>query len=179
MDYYDKKQFLALVDREDSVLGKAEKWDAHKKGLLHRGYTVIITHKGKIVLQHRKHPVFDNVFDLSFSSHQLYEEDVLQTDEAAIYEGLRREWGMEREDIESPPKFLKTIYYRAEDPRSGYIEHEIDYIFQVEALKTPAASADFAYGFRLVEKPALLTGDIRLPSPFAPWVKTLLEEHII
>ena len=71
MDYYKQKQFLAQVDKNDRILGKIEKWEAHKKGVLHRGYTCILIYKGSYIFQHRKHPVFDGVFDLSFSSHPL------------------------------------------------------------------------------------------------------------
>ncbi|MCX6730895.1 MAG: hypothetical protein NTZ55_03535 [Candidatus Roizmanbacteria bacterium] len=45
MDYYKKKQFIAEVNEQDEIIGKVEKWDAHKKGMLHRGYTAIITFK--------------------------------------------------------------------------------------------------------------------------------------
>ena len=71
MDYYKQKQYLAEVDKNDKVLGEIEKWECHKKGVLHRGYTCILIYKGSYIFQHRKHPVFSGVFDLSFSSHPL------------------------------------------------------------------------------------------------------------
>ncbi|OGK14978.1 hypothetical protein A2774_01005 [Candidatus Roizmanbacteria bacterium RIFCSPHIGHO2_01_FULL_39_12c] len=71
MDYYEQKQFLGEVDKQDKIIGQIEKWEAHKNGILHRGYTCILTYQYKVLLQHRKHPVFDGVFDLSFSSHPI------------------------------------------------------------------------------------------------------------
>lgn len=179
MNYYDEKQFLAAVDENDIVVGTVEKWEAHKKGILHRGYTVIITYGKQIALQHRKHPVFDDVFDLSFSSHQIYKGDRLQGNEEAIYEGLLREWGIGKSGIAAPPRFLKKISYQAKDQKSEYIEHEIDYLFEVEAVQSPAAREEYAYGGKLVDKDAILKGSLRLPSPWAPWVKTLLAEGVI
>src|SRR3989338_3874832 len=126
MHYYKQKQFLAQVDKNDKILGKIEKWECHKKAILHRGYTCILTYEDNYVLQHRKHPVFDGVFDLSFSSHPIchpefisgsdskkqmlkraivlsdneriqHDKIGLQTMEEAIYEGLKREWNLKKE----------------------------------------------------------------------------------
>ncbi|OGK24741.1 hypothetical protein A3F58_04390 [Candidatus Roizmanbacteria bacterium RIFCSPHIGHO2_12_FULL_37_9b] len=197
MDYYKQKQYIAKVDKNDKILGKIEKWEAHKKGLLHRGFTAILTFKNQFLLQHRKHPVFDGVFDLSFSSHQLYLPPLssratlslskgsrgifLQDNLTAIYAGLKREWNLDKKDLISQPKFLKKIYYKAKDPNSGYTEHEIDYIYSVELKKIPSPNYDFAYGFSLVEKKNFLSSNFqRLTSNIlAPWVKVMIEEKMI
>ncbi|OGK11280.1 hypothetical protein A2954_06155 [Candidatus Roizmanbacteria bacterium RIFCSPLOWO2_01_FULL_37_12] len=175
MDYYKEKQFIAQVDKKDKVIRNLEKWEAHKKGILHRGYTCILTFEDKIILQHRKHPVFDGVFDLSFSSHQLYTNGKLQSDEEAIYDGLKREWNLKKSDLKEKPQFIKKIYYKSKDPNSGYTEHEIDYIYIVELKNLPTPNYDFAYGFSLVDQ-KLIT-DYRLP--FTPWVKVMLDEKVI
>lgn len=179
MSYYDEKQYLAAVDRGDTILRTVEKWEAHRDNILHRGYTVIIRYGQEVALQHRKHPVFDSVLDLSFSSHQMYKGTVLQTDEEAIYEGLLREWGMEKTDLVGPPKLLKKIYYQAKDAPSGYFEHEIDYIYEVRSLSLPKAVAEFAYGVHLVKSEDILAASARLAIPFAPWALSILEEHIV
>ena len=51
---------------------------------------MILTYQNKFVLQHRKHLAFDGYYDLTFSSHQIYVHSVLQTDEDAINETLKR-----------------------------------------------------------------------------------------
>ena len=203
MSYYQKKQYLAQVNKSDKILGRIEKWEAHKKGVLHRGYTLILKYKNQFVLQHRKHPVFDGVFDFSFSSHQIYVPLLssratlserreskesrgisLQSDLTAIYDGLKREWNLEKNDLKTEPKFLKKIYYQAKDPSSDYTEHEIDYIYTVELKKFPSPNFDFAYGFKLVKKleignclPAGKAGKLKIKQ--APWVKVILEEQLL
>lgn len=175
MDYYDQTQFLAAVDRDDNIVGKVEKWEAHKKGILHRGYTAILTFGGDVVLQHRKHPVFDDVFDLSFSSHQLYEGETLQSDRDAILMGLQREWNIKSADLAGDPLYLKKVYYEAKDPKSGYIEHEMDYIYLVELKRMPEASKDYAYGQKTSQKqniPSITASGLNL----APWVAALVRE---
>lgn len=178
MDYYKQKQYLAEVDSKDRIKGKVEKWDVHKKGMLHRGYTAILTVGELIILQHRKHPVFDDVFDLSFSSHQIYQKDVLQDDITAVYEGLLREWNIQKEEVIKSPLFLQTIYYKEKDGKSGYIEHEIDYIYHVELAKIPSFSPEFAYGFTTVKKTELHNVVKQLSKPIAPWVGELLKHRL-
>lgn len=178
MDYYKAVQFLAVVDREDNIIGKMEKWEAHKKGVLHRGYTAILEFENNIIIQHRKHPVFDGVYDLSFSSHQFYQGEKLQTDEEAIYEGLKREWNVEKFEIRNL-KFLNKIYYKSKDVNSEYTEHEIDYIYIVQLNKMPTANLDYAYGQKIIQKTNLVSEIKKLQLNLAPWVEKILEEKLV
>ncbi len=169
MDYYKKKLLLAQVDKDDNIIGKVERWDAHKSGTLHRGFTMILTYQNKFVLQHRKHLAFDGYYDLTFSSHQIYVHSVLQTDEDAINETLKREWNIDQTEIKSMPKYLGKFYYIAKDPNSVFTEHEIDYIYQAELKNLPNPNLDFAYGFKLVNKKEV--GNYKL----APWVDEIVK----
>lgn len=177
--YYTQKQHLALVDRDDRIIGKGEKWQVHKEGILHRGYTAILMLGAKVILQHRKHPVFDDVLDLSFSSHPVYAGGVLQDDRSAILLGLEREWGIGVGDLERDPVFIKKIYYRAVDAKSGFTEHEIDYIYTVSLTRMPKAMPDFAYGQETVSLSHLEEEIGRLQTPTAPWVATFLKEKVL
>lgn len=176
MDYYAQKQYLAQVDRDDNIVGKIEKWEAHKKGILHRGYTAILTCSSEVVLQHRKHPVFDDVFDLSFSSHQLYVNGTLQSDRDAIMAGLEREWNIRETDLAKKPAFLKKVYYEAKDKKSGYIEHEMDYIYLVELKRLPEANTGYAYGQKTYGKENIPSITQASGLNLAPWVAALIRE---
>ncbi|MFH0773612.1 MAG: hypothetical protein V1922_04860 [bacterium] len=177
-NYYKEQQFLAEVDEHDKIVGKIEKWDAHKKGVLHRGYTAIITFEDQLVLQHRKHPVFDNVFDFSFSSHQIYVKDTLQEDVVAILEGLQREWGIHAEDVIDDIKFVKKLCYKAFDDDAGFYEHEVDRIYNVELGKLPEPNYEFAYGYFTLHKNNIdKLEDPRIQSLLAPWVNVLLKKN--
>lgn len=176
MDYYKEKQYLAEVNENDQIVGKIEKWDAHKKGILHRGYTAILTFEDQLILQHRKHPVFDNVFDFSFSSHQLYKDDKLQDDVVSILDGLGREWGIHAEDIIDDIIFSKKFMYKSFDDVSGYYEHEIDYIYKVELNRLPVPNYEFAYGFYTIHKNhADKLIDPRIQSLLAPWAHKIFD----
>ena len=175
--YYKKKQYLAEVNEHDEIIGKIEKWEAHKKGILHRAYTAIISFEDKIVLQHRKHPVFDNFLDLSFSSHQIYEKETLQEGVVAVLEGLKREWGISAEEVIEDIKLTKKVYYNAFDDVSGYYDHEVDHIYAVELNRLPEPNYEFAYGFLTLHKNNLdKLEDPRIQSLLAPWVNVMLKK---
>jgi isopentenyl-diphosphate delta-isomerase len=45
---------VILVDQDDNAIGTMEKMEAHRKGLLHRAFSVVIFNsKGEILLQKR------------------------------------------------------------------------------------------------------------------------------
>ncbi len=169
MNYYKKELFLAEVDKDDNILGKVERWEAHKQGILHRGFTMMLMYNDKIVLQHRKHLAFDGYFDLTFSSHQIYINEKLQTDLEAIYETLKREWNIDKTDLIEEPKFLSKFYYKAKDPNSIFTEHEIDYIYIAELKNLPIPNPDYAYGFDLIKKQEIENFKI------APWVEEIVK----
>lgn len=171
MDYYKKRLYLAEVDKNDNVIGKTERWQAHRNGVLHRGFTVILTYQDQIVLQHRKHLAFDGYFDLTFSSHQIYKNEKLQNDLEAIYETLKREWSLDKTGLVDEPKFLGKFYYKARDQRSVFTEHEADYIYVSRLKKLPTPNFDFAYGYSLMNRGQIIKSEL----PFAPWVKEIIK----
>ncbi len=176
-NYYKEKQYIAEVNEKDEIVGKIEKWEAHKKGILHRGYTAIITFEDQLILQHRKHPVFDNVFDFSFSSHQIYVGEEIQDNVVAVLDGLGREWGIHAEDVIDDIKLAKKIQYKAFDDVSGYYEHEVDHIYTVELSKLPEPNYEFAYGFYIIHKNNVeKLIDPRVQSLLAPWAHKIIEE---
>ena len=179
MEYYKQKQMIAKVDRKGNVIGKIEKWEAHKKGILHKALTVTLIYKNHYILQIRKHPAFDGLFDLTSSSHQLFVGDKLQTTVEASLDCLKREWKLTEKDFLTKPKVLGSIYYKAKDTKSIYIEHEVCDIVEVKLKKMPAMNLDFAYGFAVVKKKELLNKKGRVYENLAPWVKVAIEKKLI
>ncbi len=167
-----------MVDKSGEIVGKGERWEVHKKGFLHRGFTAIILYKSYVIFQFRKHPVFDGVFDLSFSSHPYYKNNKLVDDIASIKESLRREW-----EIELPENLkinlLGKIKYRSKD-KAGFVENEIDYFYKLSVKTLPKINPQFAYGMVLLEKEKVKKGIFSPISKniLAPWTKAALKEKI-
>lgn len=175
MNYYQQKLYLPEVDKNDRIIRPVERWLAHKQGILHRGFTVILVYDNQLILQQRRHPVFDRYFDLSFSSHPILINNQLQTMEKAIFQTLKREWNLEKEELKADLKFLDKIYYQAKDPKTIYSEHEIDYLYFIELKKLPQPNPNFAYGYKLVNKNQLTTEFGKAKIKLAPWVSKIIE----
>ncbi|NMB84055.1 hypothetical protein GYA28_02085 [Candidatus Roizmanbacteria bacterium] len=175
-DYYKDSLFLERVDKTDKNLGQVERWFAHKEGVLHRGFTVVIRYLNFFVVQHRKHLVFDKVFDLSFSSHPVYDKDRLQNNEEAIRVALDREWDIK--NFSGDIKKIGQLYYKAKDDDSQYMEHEIDHIYLIDLESPPAANLDFAYDFAFIDKQTLKENLCSNKIKFAPWTKEIIDRMI-
>lgn len=167
--YYQKQLFILEVDRNDNPIKKIERWQAHKEGVLHRGFTTILKYKDSFILQIRKHPVFDGFFDLSFSSHPVFINDRLQTFEEAISKTLKREWISEEKNPKI--KFLDKYYYQEKDDKSGYIEHEINYLYLINLKKEVKNNPLYSYGMKILTKDELINQFENIN--FAPWVKKI------
>jgi isopentenyldiphosphate isomerase len=172
MDYLKAKQTLATVNEKDVLLSKSDKWEAHRNGILHRGFTVILKYQGQYYLQHRKHLVFDNTFDLTFSSHQLYFNDVLEDDKASIIRNLKREFVFDEEDLDL--QYLDKVYYKEADKKSEFTEHEIDYVYLATLKKPLVPNLEYSYGVLLVTHEMLMDENGLIYKNLAPWAKKIL-----
>ena len=176
MHYYKKIQYIAQVNKNDEIVGPVEKWKAHRENILHRGFTVVLYVENKIFLQHRKHPVFDGVYDLTFSSHQVYLGNKIQYDKDAVFEALTREWNLNKNEIpQNGLKFLGKFYYQAKDPKSIYSEHEVDYVYSLTLSKSPKPNLDFAYDIQRTSLEEVKKYNSRFFPLFAPWAKEIIK----
>lgn len=178
IDYYKQKQLIAHVDTNDNVLGEIEKWEAHTKGILHRAFTVAIFCGDTIILQHRKHPAFDGYFDMTLSSHQLFENGKLQDDLTAVYACLKREYNIEPNFVTEPVKKGKVMY-KSIDPNGQFIEHEMCYLFTCEVTKLPTTDYDYAYGSVMIPFKDLLSERNHVHKALAPWAKEFLKQGLL
>lgn len=178
-NYYDQKQFISKVNKKGEVIGRIEKWEAHKKGILHRAISVTLIYKNQYIIQHRKHPAFDGIFDLTSSSHQIFIDDTLQSSKEAAYECIKREWNIGKNELIGEIKEVGEIYYRARDPNSIYKEHEKCIMLVAKIKNLPTPNFDFAYGFSLVDKNVVADKNSLIYKNLAPWSKKAIENKLI
>jgi isopentenyldiphosphate isomerase len=179
MNYYSQKIYIAQVDRNDTVLNKIERWKTHKEGILHRCFTVAIYYKDSVLLQHRKHPVFDDVFDVTASSHQIFQGNKLQTDLTPIYSTLKREFFIEKSDLSDEPKLQGKVYYKVKDTRSEFTEHELCYFYTCNVKEIPRPNLEYAYGFSLRPIKEIVKPTDSLYAALAPWVKEGIHKGLL
>lgn len=178
-NYYKQQQIIAKVNRKGKIIGRVEKWEAHRKGILHKALTVTLIYNGQYILQHRKHPAFDGIYDLTSSSHQLFVNDKLQPTIEATLSCLKREWNLTPKDFLGKPKILGTIYYKAKDKKSIYTEHEMNDVVVIKLKKLTMPNLDFAYGFSLVKKEDLINKKGIIYENLAPWVKVAIKKKYL
>lgn len=176
--YYQKEIFIPHVDEKDNFIGPVERWEAHEKGILHRAFTIAVFYKDQIICQHRKHPVFDDVFDFTASSHPQVMDKIIQPNEEAVIKTLRREWNMQASDIANLEKKGFALYHD-KDPKSKYSEHEYCYLYVCETEKEPVVNLEIAYGFSLASLEDLKNKTHEVSNKLSPWVKEFLKKGVI
>ena len=177
MDYYKQTLYIPHVDKDDTVLGKVERWKAHREGILHRGFTVGVMFEDLFICQHRKHPVFGGYLDLTASSHPLYIGEKIQSFEEAVYNTLEREWSLKRDDLSEPLEEKGKAYYYSK--HGEYIEHEMCYFFLTKATKLPLVNFEYAYGYSLLSLKDLEDTEAPYAGSVAPWVQEALRQGLL
>ncbi len=124
---------IPLVDRSGRVSGYGDRWLSHTVsgstgnlilGQKHVGITIAcIDHKNRILLEHRKHKIFDKTWSLSGDTHpRKYKSREVETLSEASSRCASEDLGVR---IEKWAPTL-TVSYSAPDPRnSTYCENEL------------------------------------------------------
>lgn len=178
MDHYKKVLYIPKVDENDTVLGQVERWEAHEKGILHRGFTVGLIYEGQMVCQHRKHPVFDGFVDLTASSHPFYDGDVLQDTEIAVLNCLEREWNIKKDQLKNGLRLQGKVIY--DSKHGNFIEHEVCHLYLAEIDFVPEVNLEYAYGFSLI--PVEQLNDYESNPALrglAPWVLEMIMKDLL
>ncbi|HRH59222.1 MAG TPA: isopentenyl-diphosphate Delta-isomerase [Chitinophagaceae bacterium] len=112
---------VILVNEKDEATGTMEKMEAHRKGLLHRAFSVFIFNsKGEMLLQQRSYKKYHSggLWTNACCSHPRPDETTL----AAAERRLQEEMG-----ITTPLNELFHFIYKARFD-NGLTEHELDHV---------------------------------------------------
>ena len=118
-------QQVVLVNEDDVELGTMEKMETHRKGLLHRAFSIFIFDQyGRMLLQQRSADKYHGalLWSNACCSHPFPGEKI----EDAAQRRLMEELG-----FQAPLQKIFTFLYRAE-VENGLIEHEMDHVFTGE-----------------------------------------------
>lgn len=134
---------VILVDINDQEIGRMEKLEAHRKGLLHRALSVFIFNsKHELLLQQRALHKYHSagLWTNTCCSHPRAGEQVID----AANRRLKEEMGMQATLTCAGHFIYKT------DLEHGLIEHELDYVFFGNTNTEPILNNDEAAAFRWV-----------------------------
>jgi isopentenyl-diphosphate delta-isomerase len=159
---------VVLVDEADIVLGAAHRDTVHRRGILHRAVSVFIFNdRGEVLLQRRASMKtgFAGKWANTCCTHPRPYESVV----AAGERRLKEEMG-----LLASLRAVGTFVYRAEDHRSGYVEHELDHVLVGRTDASPTLDPNEADDYRwlaLDELRAVVTDE-----DYAPWLRHALDE---
>lgn len=114
-------ELITLVDIDDKVIGYGKKADVHRKGILHRAFSIFIVNKDMMLLQKRNTGKYHSggLWSNACCSHQRKEEELQE----AVHRRLKEEMGF---DCSLEEKY--TFIYRTEFSEDLF-EYELDHVF--------------------------------------------------
>lgn len=162
---------LILVDKKDIEIGIAEKMEVHRKGKLHRAFSIIIFNsKGEMLIQQRAKTKYHSggLWANACCSHPLKGENT----EKAAHRRLKEEMG-----FDCRLKEVTSFIYKVEFD-NGLTENEFDHIFvgfYNGGIKPNRNEVD---DFRFSDTDELKK-DIKLhPEKYTPWFRIIIEKNI-
>lgn len=159
---------VVLVNTLDEAQGTMEKMDAHRKGLLHRAFSVfILNSKGELLLQQRAHHKYHSggLWTNTCCSHPRDGEDVVE----AGHRRLVEEMGMQCQ----LSKGFDFIYRSELD--QGLVEHEFDHVLFGRSDVNPRPNPEEVADFRYVTFAALREELAATPDRFTTWFRICFE----
>jgi isopentenyl-diphosphate delta-isomerase len=162
---------VVLVTEKDEVLGLMNKQEAHKKGVLHRAFSVFLFNdKGEMLLQKRAAGKYHSpsCWTNAVCSHPRNEETYLE----AANRRLKEELGINTE-IQEKFHFI----YKA-NVGQGLWEHELDFVF------TGIYNGKFLLNTEEVEETRYISIENLIlelknnPESFTEWFKIILQEYL-
>ncbi len=164
----DDSQIISAVDNDGKFLRYISKDEGHRgEGVHHLAITVFVFNsKGELLLQKRKHKVFDNFWDNTASTHQLHLENGYdESDEEATLRTLKREYEIENVVLENLGGFNYFEKY------AEYCENEFCKLLIGTYDGEVKLNPEVGYSYKWISKEEFLKELSERPGEFTPWCK--------
>ena len=158
---------VILVNEQDQQIGTMEKMEAHRKGLLHRAFSVMIENsKGEILIQKRAKSKYHSggLWSNACCSHPKPGEKI----EDGVSRRVKEELG-----IELTPTFLYKFIYEVAFTNQ-LIEHELDYVFVATFDGVPMIDKEEIEDWRFVDRSQLISQMEERPDQYTYWFKNII-----
>lgn len=163
------EEFVILVNERDEAQGTMEKMEAHRKGLLHRAFSVFIFNElGEMLIHRRAESKYHSggLWTNACCSHPRADETL----EEAAHRRLMEEMGF---DCDIMPQFRFTYEAKLDQ---GLTEHELDHVFFGTFNGDPQPNPDEVSAWKYVPMPALKSDILAHPDRYTEWFKIALQE---
>ncbi len=161
---------VILVNKDDEQLGTMPKLEAHKKGVLHRAFSVFITNdKGELLLQQRAASKYHSplLWANTCCSHQ-------REGESNITAGKRRL--QEEMGFITELKDVFSFIYRAPFD-NGLTEHELDHVLVGTYNENPIINPVEVESFKWMTLEAVKVDMVVHPEIYTEWFKIIFDEY--
>ena len=161
-------EHVILVDLNDHQIGTMDKLEAHRKGILHRAFSVLLfDQSGKLLLQKRSQGKYHSsgLWTNTCCSHPLPGESL----EDATRRRLKEEMG-----IDLQPSFSFTFVYRAQLD-NGLTEHELDHVFIGVFNGSPEINKKEVEDWKYVDLQWLKADMEKNPDLYTAWFKLIVK----
>ncbi|HEU5148089.1 MAG TPA: isopentenyl-diphosphate Delta-isomerase [Chryseosolibacter sp.] len=162
-------EHVILVDANDREIGTMEKMEAHKKGVLHRAFSILLfDEEGKMLIQKRAGDKYHSsgLWTNTCCSHPLPGESL----ERATRRRLKEEMG-----IDLQPVFSHAFIYRAELDQD-LIEHEFDHVFVGTFTGIPQVNEKEVEDWKYVDVQWLKRDMEEHPENYTEWFKLIVRQ---
>jgi len=166
-----REDLLILADGLDRQRGTATKEEAHRRGLLHRAFSVVLVREGargpELLLAQRAQGKYHSelLWANSCCSHPRAGEELLE----AAYRRVREELGCDAADLREVGAFV----YRAKFA-DGLYEYEYDHVLVGRCVGEPAPDPTEVAAVRWVSVDEVADELMEHPDRFAAWAFTVL-----
>ena len=160
---------VVLVDKNDNPIGLMEKIEAHRRGLLHRAFSVfIIDDASRLLLQKRSQTKYHSpgLWTNTCCSHPRNGEIIID----AANRRLMQEMGMS-----ANLKHMFSFIYRAEFD-NGLIEHEFDHVFIGKSNSDPVINSDEVCEWKWTEIKKIKKDIIENSHHYTEWFKIIFNK---
>ncbi len=165
-------EYIVLVDEKDQVIGSCEKLYTHKKGYLHRAFSVFVFNdEGKMMIQQRAPQKYHSggLWTNACCSHQIAGTELIDD----VHARLEYEIGMKVEDLRE-----EFIYkYRAQLDHE-LVENEVDHIFTATYNGPVILNPEEAMDYKWVDVEELLLDVSQNPDNYTYWFKGCVHEAV-
>ena len=163
----NRENDLILVDLDDREIGYGEKMEVHRKGLLHRAFSVFLFHGDHLLIQQRAAGKYHcaGLWANTCCSHPRAGQSL----EDAAAQRLTEECGIARVPLREAGSFVYRSVFR-----NGLTEYELDHVFVGEYGGAFSPDPDEIAELRYVPLAELKEDMIASPEKYAPWFFTAI-----
>ena len=161
---------VILVNSNDQKIGLMPKLEAHKRGILHRAFSVLIFNKkGELLIQQRALNKYHTpgLWSNTCCSHQFDGETNIEAGKRRLFE----EMGFEVE-LFNFDSFIYNAYFE-----NGLIEHEFDHILVGIFEGTPLINKNEVNDYKWITFDKLQKEIYSSPQNYTVWFRIIFEKY--